>query len=92
MNWKEILKVSLLYGFVSFILQLIVSFFVGKINVFYIEASFVGILATCFVLNRRLKNDDNAILVGAVIAFLLPLLLAVILSTVFDYSILVPEF
>lgn len=84
MEWKEILKVSIINGLIVFVLLHLVDFVWGLgddvISVpFSIGSVTLGLLATGAILKKRLK-EEWGVLVGLLITFLSTLILVAILG------------
>ncbi len=74
MDWKGILKVSVISGVVTYFLWLLFAMFnIGRDNL-YLPLIF-AFIATGFILNRRLKKEDWGLLIGMVLASLVILML-----------------
>ena len=83
MDWKEVFKVSVIAGVVTYLLQIILAF---MSNQHVIVSTLLGPLATSFILNKKLK-DNWSVFVGIIVTFLVTVILAVLLDTFGLFSV-----
>ena len=83
MNWKEILKVSVVVAVTVVVIQFLLGLLgpVEGLHLVWDIVTFVGgLLATGLILNRRLKKEDWSILVGIFATIVITVVIDLILD------------
>lgn len=83
MNWKEVFKVSVIIGVITYLFQIVLAFLSSE---HVVSSTILGPLATAFVLNKKVK-DNWGIFTGIIVTFLVTVIMAVVLDTIGIYSV-----
>jgi uncharacterized membrane protein len=79
MDWKEVFKVSVIVGVITYVLQVILAFIAPE---YVTTSTLLGPLATAFILNKKVK-DNWGVFAGIIITFLVTVIIALFISDTF---------